>query len=140
MATEEKIHTDLTEYKWKTRLVLIFTPSIDDVDYQTQLVEFDRHLPGVIERDIVFAHILENGSSTIGCDELADDSAEELRRRYDVKPGKFYLVLVGKDNTWKLWTDFPISADELFAVIDDMPMRRAELMRKNAGRFLSRTG
>ena len=43
-----------------------------------------------------------------------------------VQPGGFKLVLVGKDGGVKLEQDSVLSPDELFAVIDRMPMRMRE--------------
>ena len=42
------------------------------------------------------------------------------------KAGEFAAVLVGKDGTVKLRVAEPISADELFAILDSMPMRAAQ--------------
>ncbi len=43
--------------------------------------------------------------------------------------GDFRVVLVGVDGTEKASWDEPVDADEVFAVVDDMPLRRAVVAR-----------
>ena len=52
--------------------------------------------------------------------------------RYGVEPGRFAAVLVGKDGTVKHRSDKPVEPDGLYALIDEMPMRRRE-MRERGG-------
>ena len=47
--------------------------------------------------------------------------------RQGFQPGGFKLVLVGKDGGVKLEQDAVLAPEELFAVIDRMPMRRNEM-------------
>ena len=52
--------------------------------------------------------------------------------RYGVEPGRFAAVLVGKYGTVKHRSDKPVEPDGLYALIDEMPMRRRE-MRERGG-------
>ena len=47
--------------------------------------------------------------------------------RQTFSPGGFKLVLVGKDGGVKLEKDAVLQPEELFAVIDRMPMRQREM-------------
>ncbi len=58
--------------------------------------------------------------------------ATGLRSRFGVSPRQFRVILVGKDGGMKLSSASPVSAAELFRVIDAMPMRRLEM--RNRGR------
>lgn len=50
----------------------------------------------------------------------------DLRERHAVAEGEFAAVLLGRDGTEKArWTE-PVAPAELWARIDEMPMRRAE--------------
>lgn len=51
----------------------------------------------------------------------------EARERYGVAASEYAVILVGRDGGEKLRRASPISAEELFATIDEMPMRRREL-------------
>ncbi len=55
----------------------------------------------------------------------AGDGAAGLRKRYALKPGRFAVLLIGKDGHVALRSARPIAAERLQAVIDAMPMRRA---------------
>ena len=57
--------------------------------------------------------------------ELDDRTPSPLRQGF--QPGGFKLVLVGKDGGVKLEQDAVLAPEELFAVIDRMPMRRNEM-------------
>lgn len=66
---------------------------------------------------------------------LTGESAEAARSEYGVAGG-FESLLVGRDGGVKLRSSWPIVSSELFARIDEMPMRRRELreMRERGGR------
>ena len=54
-------------------------------------------------------------------------SDRDLRVEYLTGADEFAVVLIGRDGGEKLRRASPISAEELFATIDEMPMRRREL-------------
>jgi hypothetical protein len=87
--------------------VVLSAPSASDA----RLVQMRRHLAGrteeVAERDIVVVEVL--------------------------RPGTFTVHLVGKDGGVKLRREGPLALDELFAVIDAMPMRREERRQRSGG-------
>ena len=53
-----------------------------------------------------------------------------LYKKYQIKPGSFMVVLIGKDNSEKYRSETIISTDQLFAIIDAMPMRKAEIKKQ----------
>jgi hypothetical protein len=56
-----------------------------------------------------------------------DIDGQAIRRDLDrPEDGDFAMVLIGKDGTVKLRAAEPVVADELFAIIDGMPVRAAE--------------
>jgi len=73
-----------------------------------------------------------------GCEErdikivLVDTTkqSDKLYKRYRVNTGKFTLVLVGKDGGEKFRSTKPVTTDQLFAIIDQMPMRQQEIKLK----------
>jgi len=74
----------------------------------------------------------------IGCAErdieiivVADSPQREiLVRKYKYTAPEFMLVLVGKDGTEKFRSMTPVNTDQLFAIIDSMPMRKSEIRSK----------
>lgn len=78
----------------------------------------DDATPGLRERDIVVTF-------------AGSDSA--LIKKYNRRNEPFLVVLVGKDGGEKHRTDTLLVPEELFAIVDAMPMRRAEIRRKSGG-------
>lgn len=52
---------------------------------------------------------------------------ERLRAALGVEGGAFSLRLIGKDGGVKLARDAVVPMDEIYALIDTMPMRRSEM-------------
>ncbi len=104
---------DLDAYRWKKRPVLIFAPSPDDPAFVEQSALLHAAREELLERDVVV---------------LIDTAPHEdgaLRRGLGVLG--FEVLLVGKDGGVKLRVQKPITAEELSAEIDAMPMRRREM-------------
>ena len=105
--------TNLNEYKWHFRPIVIFAPSQDDVNYVQQIKMLEKSKAELAERDIIV---------------LSDTSpAAKGHLRSQLNPKGFELVLVGKDGGMKLRELKPISSEALLPTIDSMPMRKAHL-------------
>jgi hypothetical protein len=120
---------DLNEYRWKNRLVLIFAPSIEDSFYLKQKSEFKVKVAELIDRDIIMIELLEAGISTIAEIPLNNEQQSFLRKKFEVIDD-FVFILIGKDGTVKLRSQEPVSSEDLFSLIDSMPMRKEEMRRK----------
>ena len=103
---------DLAGMRWEKRPVLIFASSGEDPAYRRQMTLLQQAAQALAERDIVVLS------------DLDPRTPSPLRQGF--QPGGFKLVLVGKDGGVKLERDSVLSPDELFAVIDRMPMRMRE--------------
>ncbi len=116
----------MSDYRWKSRPFIVFAPdqADDRVVRQKQLVAQSKG--GFAERDMVVIVVdAERHEVMIG--ERPGESAEALRRRFGVPPDAFRSILVGKDGGVKLASGEPISAQTLFSLIDQMPMRLQEM-------------
>jgi uncharacterized protein DUF4174 len=72
-----------------------------------------------------FAEFLERDLTVVS--EIAEGP---LHQKYDVPGHAFQVSLIGKDgHTIGNWSK-PISSEELFSIIDAMPMRRDEIRKK----------
>ena len=80
---------------------------------QLQLLQKDS--AGVKERDIEIIPVKQNSG---------------LHKQYTVSEKVFTVILVGKDGGEKHRTHKLLSPEALFAIIDAMPMRKAEMKRK----------
>jgi hypothetical protein len=67
---------------------------------------------------------------TVDGDTVQAPGADELRDAYADSASGFQVVLVGKDGGVKLRSAEPIAADDFFALIDTMPMRRREMRER----------
>lgn len=94
----------LTEYRWKQRVLVVDTIETTATAYLDQAAALLPFWSGLMDRDL---HIITRSAAPA-----------------------FRVRLVGKDGEVKLDAASPINADDLFAIIDAMPMRRAEAARR----------
>lgn len=92
---------DLSAYQWKHRVLLIDTPTTATSAHQASLVALAQVEPGMHERDLVL--VTQVGAPI------------------------FRVRLVGKDGGVKLDSGEPVDPAAIFGLIDQMPMRRAEV-------------
>lgn len=130
------MHVDLSVHEWEHRLLLVFTPSLDGDHWAEQQEKWTGFRDGFADRDLRMYVVGEEGTGRFYTSPdgeprpLQAESAKALRDRFDVAPGDYAVVLVGKDGTEKRRDQAPVNAEAIFETIDAMPMRRAE-MRKD---------
>lgn len=129
---DQSQEVDLDQYRWENRLVLIFAPSSVDNSYLKQKKELAGKSYELEDRDIIIFELLESGKSTVDKLPLTDEQQSYLRREFEVPDDDFAFILIGKDCTVKLRSNQTVSTDDLFALIDSMPMRREEMRRKSS--------
>ena len=118
---------DSGSHTWEHRLFLVFAPSPVDDRYvgQRRLLEGARG--GFAERDLLRGDLFERETGTFDGGPVSPQHAAWAWERYGVEPGRFAAVLVGKDGTVKHRSDEPVEPVDLYAPIDEMPMRRREM-------------
>ena len=116
---------DLDTYKWKSRLLFLFTPSAEDEHYKKQLEALNKQEPGLRDRDLIVFRVVGD-KALQGTTPLAAGSADNLREKLEVDD-TFTLILMGKDGGVKRREEKNVAVDELFAQIDSMPMRQREM-------------
>ena len=126
--------TDLTPYRWQNRLLLVFSPTDSDTDFENFNRALSDELLEVNDRDLIVIRVFEKGLSRLGEQPMSPEDAETLRRRFGVESGRFTLVLVGKDGGVKLVRQDRAELREVFDRIDSMPMRRREMREKDQNR------
>jgi hypothetical protein len=61
---------------------------------------------------------------------LGDDlSSRQIRARLGADRSRFQVFLIGKDGNTAFTSETPVSAEQLFAKVDAMPMRQQEMQR-----------
>jgi len=120
---------DLSRYRWRHRLLLIFSPSAQTPTFLQLANQLKQQQEGMADRDLIVFSIMSDGQSRVGEDVLSKQEAENLRRRFKVAAEEFRVVLIGKDGTVKL-SELTVKLSEVFALIDSMPMRQREMREK----------
>jgi hypothetical protein len=114
----------LEKYEWKNRVVIVFGHA-EDYSVVRQVAVLTSRPEALQDRDIIVLQVDgENVRPVYG--NAAPINADKLRRDLGVETNRFKAVLVGKDGTTKLDSSNIVSAVEMFALIDQMPMRRSE--------------
>ena len=113
---------DLSEYRGKHRLLLIFARSAEDENSARQRALLEDRGAALDDRDLLTLTFFEDDR----------EGPAPPRREYGVGAGEFAAVLVGKDGGEKYRSGEPVHPEELFDLVDAMPMRRRELRNRNA--------
>jgi len=107
------LNTDLSEYLWKNRVLVVFADTERDPRFLQQLELIEAFPDVLIERDVVV---------------LTDtDPAAKSALRKQLRPRGFMLALVEKDGVVYLRKPAPLTVRELSASIDKHPLRQQEI-------------
>lgn len=117
----------LQEYRWQNRLLLVFAPAEDDPRLARQMALSRAHGDGLAERDLLLMEIIGSKEMRIEGHAGSLGDAKALRDRHNVASDEFAVILIGKDGGIKRRQPHPFEAEDLFATIDAMPMRRREM-------------
>ena len=98
------------------RQLLLFGIDKNPSLVQQQIQLLNSESKGVQERSLTIT-IVKGGDSRI--------------KKYSINPGQFTVLLIGKDNSEKYRTNDLLPPDQLFGIIDAMPMRKAEMESGN---------
>ena len=74
--------------------------------------------------------ILDSGPSSIITNYLDPQTAQSLRDKFDIARSENTVILIGKDGGIKLNRQDQTRLEDLFALIDAMPMRQEEMRQK----------
>ena len=120
---------DLSEHRWKDRILLVYTTDRDSEMFRKQLDAWTNDMEGLEERKLelyaVTPSMVRRGWSR-GKWEERDDSLDQFLS----KKGDFEVILLGLDGRVKLRQDQLLDSEKLYRTIDAMPMRQSELRNK----------
>ena len=124
---------DLKDYQWKHRILMVFAPSETHPAYQRLAAEVQSEKARFEERDMLWIEVLTEGTSQIDTVRLTETQAQQLRTQFAVAPERFVALLIGKDGGVKLRQGGTVRLEQIFALIDTMPMRRSEMRQRQKG-------
>jgi hypothetical protein len=122
---------DFDGFRWKNRLLIIFTPSEEHPVYKSFQEDIRKLKEDISDRDLVVFHVFESGQVKQGVLVQEEIHARFPRERFNEKAGGFTLILIGKDGGVKLRQVEGFDLDQIFALIDSMPMRQREMEQKS---------
>ena len=136
MSNANRLHAvetpmDLSQFQWKNRLLFLFAPNRSHPLFDALQKSIAIEQAEVADRDLVIFEILESDSSRMDMTDLDPQVAQSLRDKFDVPRGRFAVILVGKDGGIKLERQEETRLEDIFALIDSMPMRREEMRQKS---------
>ena len=119
LTAAEAEHDPLSRYRWTARVLVMLAADPESPDLAEQKRQIESLKDGAAERELVVVQPPAGSAE-----------AKALRMRLGLGNEPFQAVLVGKDGGAKLRAAKPISALELMATIDAMPMRQEEMRRR----------
>jgi monofunctional biosynthetic peptidoglycan transglycosylase len=118
------------------RPLILFAEDNDDRRLSRQLQAARGAAAGLEERDVTVVVVLDDGASSADGRPLDAQTCADLRTRFarnrERSDTGFAALLVGKDGSVKRTSYGPIAMDDLFAAIDQMPMRVREQRERRA--------
>jgi hypothetical protein len=79
---------------------------------------------------MVLIEVYEDDTAALDGRALPAGTAADLRQRYGVSEEETTMILVGKDGGDKLRTSEIVDLEQIFSLIDTMPMRRQEMRQR----------
>ena len=115
--------------RWQHRVLVLSAKQQDHPALREQLSAVEASRAQFDDRDLLLVVLLEDAQSTAGGRPLTSSEAEQLRAEVGIPVTSFALRLVGKDVGVKLARGKPVPMEEIYALIDTMPMRQSEMER-----------
>jgi hypothetical protein len=107
----------LASLRGVARPLLIFAPTPNDPRLEIQLRRLHDNAPAIAARNIVVIAIPYDSPSPTQA-MLTGDDAQAARRRFNIPPSDFAVILLGKDGSEKLRSSKPLSVEKLRNTID----------------------
>ena len=119
---------NLSQHLWKNRVILIL--SEDNAVFERQILAFKANEKGMNERSLIVYHLKSDEYEQV-MPKSEVHKSKNLFEKYKQANISFEVILIGLDGGIKLrQTDF-LSCEKLFATIDSMPMRSAEIKNRD---------
>jgi hypothetical protein len=121
---------NLSSHQWKDRLLLIYDHDRNSLIMQSQLDELLSDQTGLTERKLIVYQMTPDSYRLPSRNERWHPLGE-FNNQIDWNSSRFEVILVGLDGGIKVRRSEVIYLDELFDIIDSMPMRISEIKGNN---------
>ncbi len=112
---------DLSNYTWKNRIVILYENDTNTADVKSALQIIDNNTSKFTERDILVFVYKDNVFYSV------NRKATDIKK-LDILPNtNDGYILIGKDGGIKSKASYPFNLEQLFNLIDSMPMRKSEM-------------
>ncbi|MEL7492206.1 MAG: DUF4174 domain-containing protein [Pseudomonadota bacterium] len=118
----------LDDYKWEKRVLVIASERSADA-LVTQLDYFSGEEAAMSDRHMVVIQISDGRSIPLFGDDTAPPAGRMIEALEIDTAAPFTFLLIGKDGGVKLRETAPVPAQDIFDLIDAMPMRASEMGR-----------
>ena len=121
----------LDQFQWKNRLILIVSNEKSTESFESQMQVLGALEGGFDERKLLVIHIKKDQFKLINQPNNEWILNSDLYEQFNTQDKNFQTILIGLDGGVKLRRNEVVSKQEIFDLIDSMPMRRAEMRRRN---------
>lgn len=123
---EDTPATLLESHLWQDRIIVVFSPELENSQRKEQLTLFKNMQQGVKERDIVIYDVVQRTHVAKDGKIFPHIPASRFYDAYNISDEAFTVLLFGKDGELKLQQSSVLLMNMLFETIDAMPMRQRE--------------
>ena len=122
------VASPLDNYRWDKRILIVFADELEN-DQVMQVSQILAEAECALQdRDMLISWIYPGGEGRVGDQTLSAYEVLELRKQLRLsRSSSLAAALVGKDGGVKARYEAWSALGEVFALIDGMPMRRAEM-------------
>lgn len=125
---------DLNTFRWKNRVLLLFTPDDENPVFQRQIGMLREETEEMEDRQLITIFVAPDGDLENTQQFTKAELSEYYYEFFGVDDRLFTLILVGLDGSEKYRSiGRAIAPGLLYNIIDEMPMRRAQLRRREKG-------
>ena len=122
---------DLNDFKWKNRVLIVKTLKSNSKKLADQLSEFKYLNEGFKERKLILVTIAKDDfllvDFTTNVSRSSGKVSESISKNILDQNNDFEVILIGLDGGIKLRQNQTLLKQDLFRIIDAMPMRRNEI-------------
>ena len=122
----------LKHLQWEKRPLLLFAKSRSFAPLDRQVDLLRDYRPDLEERDMVVLSTTGNQetSAAIGYFPINRGTARQLKKKYEPEARGLTVILIGKDGGEKARWQQVVDPQEIFDLIDSMPMRQDEMRQQ----------
>lgn len=115
---------DLKKHQWQNRLIIISSPTFENQKAALQLSYLTDETMNLQDRKLIVYHVTNTGYTT----NFKEEIIPSINSEFEIE--EFTVSLIGLDGTQKYEATSPQPASAFFNLIDQMPMRKAEIKNR----------